>query len=101
VLHFAAAAGHEAVVGLLLKHKADVNAKNNNGWMALHKAAVSGHETVVQLLLEYKADVDVMAAQFAIGNGHKVVARLLMEHLVAVNGLEAVLRLLESARRNL
>src|SRR5271156_6649788 len=57
-LYWAASSGHEAVVKLLLEHKADVNAKDSYGETALHGAASKGHEAVVKLLLEHKADVN-------------------------------------------
>ena len=56
--HMAAEDGHEAVVRLLLEHKADADVKDDDGRTALHRAAENGHETVVQLQLEHKADVD-------------------------------------------
>jgi len=37
-LHQAAISGHKDVVGLLLNHSAEVNAKNGDGLTALHKA---------------------------------------------------------------
>ena len=43
--------GNEAVVRLLLERKADVDARDENGWVALHGAAWNGHEVVVGLLM--------------------------------------------------
>jgi hypothetical protein len=48
--YWAVQSGHEAVVQLLLEKGANVEAKSNNGWMALHEAANEGHEAVVKLL---------------------------------------------------
>jgi len=115
-LSYAAQNGHEAVVQLLLEHKADVSAKDNNRWTALHIAAVYGHEAVVRLLLEHKADVGAKdndgwtALHIAAVYGHEAVVRLLLEHkadvgakdndgltalhLAAVYGHEAVVQLL-------
>jgi ankyrin repeat protein len=56
-LHKAAENGHEAVVRLLLERKADVNAKDNDGWTSLSWAADNGHETAVKLILKKVADV--------------------------------------------
>jgi ankyrin repeat protein len=49
-LHFAAAYGHQNVVELLLASKADVNAKDNNGWTPAHTAAAYGHKDLAELL---------------------------------------------------
>jgi ankyrin repeat protein len=46
-LHWAARNGHEAVVRLLVEHKAEANAKDNNGWMAPGRAAKNEHEAIV------------------------------------------------------
>jgi ankyrin repeat protein len=50
--------GHEAVVQLLLKHMADVDAKGTMGGRPLHWAAENEHEAVAQLLLKHMVDVD-------------------------------------------
>ena len=52
-LHFAAEAGHSAVVSLLLKQPSiDPNFKDYTGQTALFKAANNGHHEVVELLLQ-------------------------------------------------
>jgi hypothetical protein len=48
----------EPCVRLLLKYKADVDAKDGYGRTALYWTAGGKHEAVVRLLLEYTADVD-------------------------------------------
>ena len=53
----AAAGGHEAVTKLLLDHRADVAAADNDGVTALILAAECGHEAVAKLLLDHRADV--------------------------------------------
>jgi ankyrin repeat protein len=45
-LHWAARNGHEAV-RLLVEHKAEANAKDNNGWMEPDRAAKNEHEAIV------------------------------------------------------
>jgi TonB family protein len=57
-LHRAASAGHKDVVELLLAHRADVNAIDNNGVTPLHYAASAGHKDVAELLLAHRADVN-------------------------------------------
>lgn len=56
-LHRAVMRGHEDVVILLLKHKADVNAKDIKGRTPLH-CAIESTTSVVQLLLEHGAEVN-------------------------------------------
>ena len=52
-LHFAAEAGHLAVVSLLLKQPSvDPNSKDNLGQTALFKAADNGHSDIVEILLQ-------------------------------------------------
>ena len=57
-MHFAALKGHEAVVQMLLKAGADVNAVDKkNGSTPLQLAASKGKMAVVQMLLKAGADV--------------------------------------------
>ncbi|MFP3015540.1 MAG: ankyrin repeat domain-containing protein [Wolbachia sp.] len=42
---------------MLLKHNADVNAKNNEGKTALHYAANNNHQELVELLLAHGASL--------------------------------------------
>jgi ankyrin repeat protein len=90
-LSYAAYNGHEAVVRLLLEHKADVNVKADDGGTSLYRAAGNGHEAVVRLLVEHKADVDAKAYKGrtalhqAAESGHEAVVRLLVEHKADVD----------------
>ncbi len=45
-LHEACNHGHVKVVSLLLKHRADVNARGMDGDTPLHDAAINGHVEV-------------------------------------------------------
>jgi hypothetical protein len=121
-LYYSSFIGLEAVVRLLLEYKADVNAKNSDGWTVLRSAASRGHEAVARLLLEYKADVNAKssdgwtALHSAASIGHEAVARLLLEykadvnaknnrgrtalHIAAGQGHEAVVRLLEATKES-
>ncbi len=49
---------HEAVVRLLMKHGADIEARNTKGLTALFQAAVNDSEPVVRLLVELGANID-------------------------------------------
>ena len=51
--------GHQQVVELLLKKKADPNIQNNDGWTALMVASQNGHQQVVELLLKEKANPNI------------------------------------------
>ena len=84
-LHWAATAGRDAMVRLLLDRGADTNSKTKNGRTALHMAAGNGHETVVQLLLdridiEAKTNDGHTALHRAAGNCHEATMRLLIDH---------------------
>ena len=57
-LHWAAIKGNKEVAELLLKYKADVNAKNTAGETPLHIAARHGHLEIAELLLANNADVN-------------------------------------------
>lgn len=52
-LHVAADNGRDAVVRLLLKRRADANARTDRGRTPLHIAAEKGYKSVVQLLLNH------------------------------------------------
>lgn len=54
----AASAGHVDIIGLLLKHNADVNAQSSTGNTPLMYACAGGHEEAVRLLLNHTANVE-------------------------------------------
>ncbi|KAJ7021961.1 hypothetical protein C8F04DRAFT_1049377 [Mycena alexandri] len=90
-LQLASGQGHEGIVGLLLKHGANVNAQGALYGSALQAASHSGHGAVVKLLLEYGADVNVQgglygrALQEASAQGHEQIVRLLLKHGADIN----------------
>ncbi|HSL43015.1 MAG TPA: ankyrin repeat domain-containing protein [Anaerolineales bacterium] len=53
----AAAAGHERIVDLLLKHGADPNIREQGGYTPLHAAAQNGDEDMIRTLLYGGADL--------------------------------------------
>jgi ankyrin repeat protein len=85
-LVLASTKGHRAVVRLLLKRGAKVNARNVNGWTALMGASTNGHLEIVKLLLEHKADVNAKhaygwtALKLATEKGHKQIRELLLRY---------------------
>ena len=85
-LHVASSRGRLAVVKVLLKHRADINA-GQHGWTPLHLASCFGHHKVVRLLLEHGVDVDFKFSYgetalrlLSEGDGNPDVARVLLEY---------------------
>jgi len=57
-LHVSSRYGHLSVVEYLVNQKADINAKNKDGWTPLQWAAENGHLSVVEYLVNQKADIN-------------------------------------------
>ena len=55
-LHVASEIGNNAIVKLLLKYKASVNAEESSGWSPLHTACYYGHSDVVVTLIKHGAN---------------------------------------------
>jgi uncharacterized protein len=98
-LHMAAENGNKDMAELLMKNRADINARDRKGWTALHVAARNGRKDVAELLLANNAAVnarDNLATpfgmiggntplHFAALNGHKAIAELLLSHKADIN----------------
>ncbi|KAG9255473.1 uncharacterized protein F5Z01DRAFT_653179 [Emericellopsis atlantica] len=92
-LMFAAAAGHEASVWLLVDRGADVHARDNPGRTTLMYASKAGREAVVRYLIDKGADVNArdsngstaLIKASGIGCGDEATARLLLESGADVN----------------
>jgi ankyrin repeat protein len=82
-LHSAAAARDTAIIGMLLDHGADVNARQVGGWTPLHAAAMFGDARLAELLLSRGAvahlqnDQGKAALDLAVEKGHTQVADVL------------------------
>jgi ankyrin repeat protein len=80
-LHWAAGAGHQAVVLILLEKEANVLAFDKDG----HRAAWGGHKVVVEMLLGYGANVSAKdkngrtALHMAAEGGRKKMLLLLLK----------------------
>ena len=90
-LHFAASMGRPDVVELLIKYKADVNARDGYGMTPLHIAAYYGYAQVAKLLLDNGADPNVID-NFGLAPLHRAcserrleVVKLLVEYGADVN----------------
>lgn len=59
LLHYAASSGQTEIVELLLRYRANINARNNNGDTPLHKAVYEQRENIVRILLERGARIVV------------------------------------------
>ena len=81
----AAAAGHAKIVGLLLKHKADPNIREQGGYTPLHAAAQNGDREMIRTLLYGGADLTLQSdagqlpLDLALAAGHIEAAKLLQE----------------------
>ncbi|EHK40517.1 putative ankyrin repeat-containing protein [Trichoderma atroviride IMI 206040] len=88
LLHCAASGGHQDMVELLLRHRADANAKDGRGGTTLMWAAAQGHQGVTDLLIKHGVDVNAkdQRRQTALGKaarqGHLEIVRRLL-HLGA------------------
>lgn len=76
-LHYAAAAGNNAIVQMLLDKSAYIDAESPNGTTPIMMAARAGHILTVKLLLDEGADatlrnnLGLSATDLAANNGHK------------------------------
>jgi ankyrin repeat protein len=90
-LRAASYCGGAEVVQLLLHHKANVDARDAQGWTPLHVASAMGHTKVAQLLLEHGADVNVRndykdtPLTLASYHGRSEVVQLLLVHRADVH----------------
>jgi ankyrin repeat protein len=93
-LYLAATHGVGRVVDLLLEKGADINAADQNGYVALFRASECGKEEVVRLLLEKGADINAannlkQSSLFvASRHGQEQVVRLLLERDADVNSAD-------------
>ncbi|CAH1165751.1 unnamed protein product [Phyllotreta striolata] len=85
-LHFAAGYNRVAVVELLLRHGADVHAKDKGGLVPLHNACSYGHYEVTELLVKHGASVNVAdlwkftPLHEAAAKGKYEIVKLLLKH---------------------
>ncbi len=90
-LMWAARHGHADVVEVLMKHGADVNAKNNDGWTALMHSALNDEAEAAEVLLAHGANVNVKdnngttALMSAAQEGKTEVVEALLKHGADVN----------------
>ncbi|XP_037818245.1 protein phosphatase 1 regulatory subunit 12A isoform X10 [Lucilia sericata] len=81
-LHVAAAKGYTKVLSLLLAGRANVDAKDNDGWTPLHAAAHWGQKESAEMLLDAMADMDVTnyAGQTCIDVADRKMVKFLEEY---------------------
>ena len=86
-LYLAATKGYDKVIELLLRHGANVNAMNNQGWTALHVASANGYLPATRILLDHNADTSLQddygktPLHCALENGHLGIALSLIERI--------------------
>ncbi len=75
--------GYLPIVEELLKHSADINMQDCDGWSALMKSASKGHLLIVEELLKYGADINMQnsdgwsALMFSASQRHLPIIELL------------------------
>jgi predicted enzyme related to lactoylglutathione lyase len=90
-LHSAVAGNVDEICALLLRHGADVNARQQGGFTPLHAAAQNGKRELVRRLREYGADlraateVGKTARDFALEKGHAELAQMLVTPIGVMN----------------
>uniref|UniRef100_UPI003590217E 26S proteasome non-ATPase regulatory subunit 10-like isoform X2 n=1 Tax=Myxine glutinosa TaxID=7769 RepID=UPI003590217E len=57
-LHWAASAGHDAIVMFLLQNGCDPNLPDDEGWSALHIASSAGRTDIVRALIAHHANIN-------------------------------------------
>ncbi len=83
----AASNNHAEIVGLLLKHGADVNqVENTSGWTALIWAAKQGHLETIKILLDNQAE-----------SGHKDFLGKTAKDWASSGNYQAIVALLEKS----
>uniref|UniRef100_A0A914I8G2 K Homology domain-containing protein n=1 Tax=Globodera rostochiensis TaxID=31243 RepID=A0A914I8G2_GLORO len=86
-LTIAADKGHAAFVGLLLRHEAQINARNKKGCTAIWLACNNGHLDTVHVLVDYKADNEAQdnrkltPLMVAFRKGHSKLVHFLLQHV--------------------
>ena len=85
-LHLALQEGHVEVARLLVERRADLGARDKDGWTPLHRASEMGHVDLARILVVDGADLE---SQDKVGStplhrasqkNHGELARLLLEH---------------------
>ena len=110
LLATAALMGHTEIVGLLLEHDADINARSQDGGTALHAAAFLGRAETVKLLLEKGADstlqsnmggtaIDGAKLNWAITKGILAMLKLEVDEAEVKAGRVEVVKLLEGQNK--
>jgi len=79
-LMWSALRGHDSIVGVLLRNRAEMDAKDQSNYQitALAAAAARGHSSIVDMLLQRGANMNGPALIFAAGNGHTSAVRVLL-----------------------
>jgi ankyrin repeat protein len=85
-LHVASRMGFVEVARILLKHGADIEARDRNDWSPLERATTKGHVEVTRVLLEHGANVSAQdkgrrtPLYLASVHGKPAVAQVLLRH---------------------
>ena len=95
--HWAAYAGRDEMIPILLAGKADSQARNQDGETPLHVASARGHEAFVRALLENDSSANVnaltsigwTALHYAVKSNQKAAALVLVEKGIDASAVDA------------
>jgi ankyrin repeat protein len=95
-LHLAAAWGNARTLAVLLRHKAEVDARDESETTPLHQAVAAGHAEAARMLLTHRANVRASLPEsglepihLAVLGNHRATIEVLLAHKADLNARQA------------